>query len=184
MNILDNIKGHPFCFLTFGVRRSIDVLDSKNQPGSGSGSRTLRLTEDACHLKYENKKEGFWKYLEYSVYKILKIFLRWGTKPWIRVWAKTGSTSLEIRKEYIKGESEKNYIDIIQYFHLFFPRKMAFFLGVNNPKRCDYMAVTLFFMSFCLLPFFLSFISLPLHFYSIFSKQPNDKTFTQDKMLK
>ena len=36
---------------TFGVRRSIDVLDTENQPGSGkiwtgSGSRALGLAED------------------------------------------------------------------------------------------------------------------------------------------
>ena len=33
-NILDNFKPHLFCLHTFGVR---DVLDSENQPGSGSG---------------------------------------------------------------------------------------------------------------------------------------------------
>ena len=37
MNILDNRKGLLFCYHTFGVRRIIDVLDSENQPGSGSG---------------------------------------------------------------------------------------------------------------------------------------------------
>ena len=36
MNILDNIKIILFCFHTFGVRRTIDVLDSENQLGSGS----------------------------------------------------------------------------------------------------------------------------------------------------
>ena len=35
MNILDNFKSILFCFHTFGVRRTIDVLDSENQPGSG-----------------------------------------------------------------------------------------------------------------------------------------------------
>ena len=35
-NILD-IKSLLFCFHTFGVRRTIDVLDSENQPESGSG---------------------------------------------------------------------------------------------------------------------------------------------------
>ena len=34
-NILDNIKSLLFCFHTFGVRRTIDVLDSENQPGPG-----------------------------------------------------------------------------------------------------------------------------------------------------
>ena len=56
MNILDNSKYILFCFHTFGVRRTIDVLDSENQPGSvkiltGSskiqtGSGYLGLTED------------------------------------------------------------------------------------------------------------------------------------------
>ena len=35
MNILDNFKSILFCFNTFGVRRTKDVLDSENQPGSG-----------------------------------------------------------------------------------------------------------------------------------------------------
>ena len=50
MNILDNIKSLLFCFHTFGVRRTIDVLDSENQPGSGkirTGSGALGLTGDA-----------------------------------------------------------------------------------------------------------------------------------------
>ena len=61
MNILDNFKSLLICFHSFGVRRSIDVLDLKNQPGSGkiwtgtgSGSGALGHTEE-----YENKKEGF-----------------------------------------------------------------------------------------------------------------------------
>ena len=50
--ILDNFKNHPFCFRTVGVRRTIDVLDPENQPGSGSvrirtGSGALGLTGDA-----------------------------------------------------------------------------------------------------------------------------------------
>ena len=53
-NILDNSNSHLFCFHTFGVRRTIDVLDSENQPGSGA----LGLTDDVYHQKYENKKEG------------------------------------------------------------------------------------------------------------------------------
>ena len=36
MNILNNLK-KSFCFYTFRVRRTIDVLDSENQPGSVSG---------------------------------------------------------------------------------------------------------------------------------------------------
>ena len=34
-NIIDNLKSHLFCFDTFGVRPSIDVLDPENPPGSG-----------------------------------------------------------------------------------------------------------------------------------------------------
>ena len=37
MNIIDNFESLLFCFHTFGIRRSIDVLDSKNQLRSGSG---------------------------------------------------------------------------------------------------------------------------------------------------
>ena len=43
-NILDSIKSLFFCFHTFGVRRTIDVLDSENQPRSGSWA--LGLTGD------------------------------------------------------------------------------------------------------------------------------------------
>ena len=55
MNILDNIKSLLFCFHTVGVRRTIDVLDSENQPGSrsvkiqtvsGTGAGALWLTGD------------------------------------------------------------------------------------------------------------------------------------------
>ena len=42
MNILDNFKSFLFWFRTFGVRRTIDVLDSENQ----SGSEVLGLTGD------------------------------------------------------------------------------------------------------------------------------------------
>ena len=60
LNILDNFKSLLFCFHTFGVRRSIDVLDSENKPGSGSGSRALRLTEDVYHLEsMKTKKKAF-----------------------------------------------------------------------------------------------------------------------------
>ena len=62
MNILDNFKSLFFCFHTFGVRRTIDVLDSENQPGSGNiqtGSEALGLTGDVYHQKYEKNKEGF-----------------------------------------------------------------------------------------------------------------------------
>ena len=58
MNNLDKFKSRPFCFHTFGVRRSIDVLDSENQPGSGS--RAQGFTVDVWHQKYENKKDSFY----------------------------------------------------------------------------------------------------------------------------
>ena len=59
-------KSLLLCFNAFGVRRSIDVLDPENHPGSGSGlivsgSGELGLTEDGWHQKYEIKKEGFKK---------------------------------------------------------------------------------------------------------------------------
>ena len=59
ISFLDNLQVFFFVFLIFCVRRSIDVLDPENQPGSGSeiGSRALRLTENVWHQKYENKKE-------------------------------------------------------------------------------------------------------------------------------
>ena len=47
MNILDNIKSLLFCVHTFGVRRTIDVLDSENQSGFGkirTGSGALGIT--------------------------------------------------------------------------------------------------------------------------------------------
>ena len=51
INILDNFQSLRVCFYTFVVRRTIDVLDSENQPGSGSckirtGSGALGLTGD------------------------------------------------------------------------------------------------------------------------------------------
>ena len=51
LNILDNIKSLLFCVHTFGVRRTLYVLDSENQSGSGkiqTGSRSgaLGLTGD------------------------------------------------------------------------------------------------------------------------------------------
>ena len=33
INVLDNFNSLLFCFNTFGVRRTIDILDSENQPG-------------------------------------------------------------------------------------------------------------------------------------------------------
>ena len=56
-NILDNFKSNLFRFHAFGVRRTIDVLDPENQPGSGApgltgiqrkklGSANLTRTQD------------------------------------------------------------------------------------------------------------------------------------------
>ena len=70
INILDNFKSLLFCFHTVGVGCSFDVLDPKKQPGSGSGFRALRITEDVWHPKYENKKEGFWNYRKHSSKRI------------------------------------------------------------------------------------------------------------------
>ena len=94
MNILDNIKSLLFCFHTFGVRRSINVLDSENQPGSGSafiqcGSwyRALGFTEDVWHQKHENKKECFQKDLKfYNIWKNLSSFEV--QSPWSGFWLK------------------------------------------------------------------------------------------------
>jgi len=79
MNILDNSKSLLFCFHTFGVRRTIDVLDSKNQSVSGkirTGSGALGLTGDVWHQKFENKKERVKNYLKYSLNRRIKSFLR------------------------------------------------------------------------------------------------------------
>jgi len=49
MDILDNFKSLLFCFHTFGVRSTINVLDLENQPESGkvrAGSGALGLTGD------------------------------------------------------------------------------------------------------------------------------------------
>ena len=73
MNILDNIKSLLFCFHTFGVRRTIYVLDSENQPGSGA----LGLTGDVWHQEYKNQKDGVKNYLTYSFNRLLKISLSW-----------------------------------------------------------------------------------------------------------
>ena len=91
-------------FFIFCVRRSIDVLDPENQPGSGlgfiwtgSGSRALGLTEDVRHQKYENKKELACKIIQniqLIVFQISSIIR--GTEPWIRNSAKTGSTPLHL----------------------------------------------------------------------------------------
>ena len=44
-------------------KHSWDVKFEKSQSGSGAHG----LTEDVWHQKYENKKEGFQSYLNYSL---------------------------------------------------------------------------------------------------------------------
>ena len=81
MDVSDDFKSLLSCFHTFGVRRTIDVLDSENQHGSGqirTRSGALGLTGDVWHQKYKTKKSP----------------LVWGTEPRIRFLAKTGSSSL------------------------------------------------------------------------------------------
>ena len=59
VNILANFKTLLFCFHAFSVRRTIDVLDSENQPGSGkirTGSGTLGLTGDVRHKKQKRRR--------------------------------------------------------------------------------------------------------------------------------
>ena len=65
---LDKLKSLRSCFHTFAVRRTIDVLDLENQPGSGA----LGLTGDVWHHKYKNKKE-LKNYLKYSSNRLLNI---------------------------------------------------------------------------------------------------------------
>ena len=57
INILDNFKSLLFCYHTFDVRRSIDVLDLVNQPGSGkiragSGSESIKTIRRLSKLLY------------------------------------------------------------------------------------------------------------------------------------
>ena len=94
MNILYNFKRYLFYFHTFGVRRSIDVLDSENQPWLGSRTRALGLTEDVWRQKYNSKKETFKIIWDLHLIEFLKPSFVRGTKPWIRFLGKTGSTSL------------------------------------------------------------------------------------------
>ena len=62
MNVLDNFISILFCFHTFVVRRSIDVLDSANQPGSDSfnadpdpGLQGLQRTSDIISMKTKRR---------------------------------------------------------------------------------------------------------------------------------
>ena len=52
----------------------------------------LGLTEDVWHQKYGNKKVGFQRYLKYQFNSILISSLIRGTRPWICIWPKSGST--------------------------------------------------------------------------------------------
>ena len=58
-NIIGNFESLLFCFHTFGVRLTIDFLDSENQPGSGkiwTGSGDLEITGDVLTPKVRKKK--------------------------------------------------------------------------------------------------------------------------------
>ena len=78
MNNLDNFKSLLLSFITFVFRRFIDVLDLENRPDplkfwpDPVPGRALWLTEDLCHKKYKNKKEGFRNYLKYPLNRIFK----------------------------------------------------------------------------------------------------------------
>ena len=51
MNFFDDFKSLLFCFHTFGLIRSIDVLNPENQPGSGKFEPGLkRAFEIIIHL--------------------------------------------------------------------------------------------------------------------------------------
>ena len=105
--------------ILFFVRRSIDVLDSENQPGSGkirtgSESGTLGLSGDVWHQKYENKKEGILNYLKCSFYRILKISLRLMYKAQNPVfglnWILTPSiNTCHLYKKIVKGWIMDNF---------------------------------------------------------------------------
>ena len=60
-----HFKSLLFCLHTFGVRRTIDVLDSENQPGSGKTRTRSGALGDVRDQKYDNKK-NFIDYLKYS----------------------------------------------------------------------------------------------------------------------
>ena len=65
MIILDNFESFLYCFHTYGVRRTIDVLDSENQPGSGSGKIWTEW-----NMKYELLKQE-----KKTLSKLSKIFI-------------------------------------------------------------------------------------------------------------
>ena len=58
MNILDILKSH-----TFGVRRSIDVLDPENQPGSGK-IRTVSDSKRTSDTEWWKQKIKLLKFSE------------------------------------------------------------------------------------------------------------------------
>ena len=60
MNILDHCKSPLFCFQTFGVRRTIDVLDSETSRypvnfGPDPGPEGLQGTSDTISMKTKKK---------------------------------------------------------------------------------------------------------------------------------
>ena len=58
MNVLDNFIGILFCFHIFSVKRSIDVLDSENQPGSGKIRKGIQRTSDTKSMKTKTKNRA------------------------------------------------------------------------------------------------------------------------------
>ena len=52
MNILDYFEGLLFYIHTFGARRSIDVIDPENQPGSGK----IRTRSEAYRVRLTPNK--------------------------------------------------------------------------------------------------------------------------------
>ena len=95
MNFLGNFQDFSFVLKKKKiVRRSIEVLDPENQPGSGfirTGSGTLGLTDDV-RLLNKKQKEVLQNYLQYSLIRILNNVYR--SRYWALDPAKTGSTSL------------------------------------------------------------------------------------------
>ena len=114
MKNLDNFKNFLVCFLSFGVRRSIDVLDPENQPGFGrirteSGLQGSQRTSDTIVMKTNKKAfktieithsiliQKIWKSLSFEVQSPRSEFCR----KRIRSPAQKYQNILYTRKYYI-----------------------------------------------------------------------------------